>query len=281
MSFAKQTARKLLSLLNKESDLKKLLSDASSDVFVKNNIDYSGLGIKYNLLDIIYPQKIKAEEKLPCVVYIHGNEALNENKQSVQNICFNIANGGCVVFNINYRDINRFDYPAQITDVIRACKWVYDNSGEYFADNKKMFLAGNGFGAFLASVAATFFTNENVCTACSMTSPVAKDSIIGLLMLCGTYPFAKRANSIRSISDVEPIGHITSDYPTSFIFANKADFGYKYNCEFVNELKKVGIGYNEKIFSEKSARTLLGTKDKQTAEELIKSAVDFILSVSN
>ena len=135
MSFVKQTARKLLSLLNKESDLKKLLPDASADIFRKNNIDYSGLGGKYNLLDIIYPQNAKEGDKLPCVVYIHGNESFGENKQSVNDICFNIAKGGCVVFNINYRSMNRFDYPAQITDVIRACKWVYDNAAEYFADN--------------------------------------------------------------------------------------------------------------------------------------------------
>ncbi|MCR4925450.1 MAG: alpha/beta hydrolase [Clostridiales bacterium] len=272
-----------------------ILKKYTENVFCINDIDYSGLNRKYNFLDVFYPQNVKADSKLPIFIYIHGGELSKGDKADFADFCSAIACQGNVVFNINYRLEPKFEYPAQIVDVIKACKFAYDNAEDLFADNKRIFIGGNNSGAFLASVAATIFSNENICRSCSITSPIPSENIIGLALFNGYYDgdngilpkkFISSAEkkNVYNIRDIIPLGNITEKFPTSFICFNENNFRHKQSFLLLEELMKNGIGYNKNIFFEKKSRLStysLLPYDEIQAENQLNALFDFIKKISN
>ena len=119
----------------------------------KTDIPYIKDGCQGHLLDVYYPEDIKA--KLPVIVDIHGGGFIYSNKEMNKDFGYYLAKRGYVVFNINYRlAFTETKIPGQIQDVAAAIRWVRDHLDLYPAQRGKVFLIGDSAGGLLATMAA-------------------------------------------------------------------------------------------------------------------------------
>jgi acetyl esterase/lipase len=130
----------------------------SSDVVVHKDITYydgPGHDDKKHLLDLYLPAEA---ENFPVLLFIHGGGWRHGYKDGVFNPYHRLGKGlarrGVGVAVATYRLAPRHKFPAQLEDVARATRWVYENIGEYGGDPNRLFLCGHSAGAHLVALAA-------------------------------------------------------------------------------------------------------------------------------
>lgn len=103
-------------------------------------------------MDIIYPED-KART-YPCIVWICGGAWRLMDRSVHLAYLSELARSGFVVASVEYRTTNEAIYPAQLTDVKAAIRYLHANSERYSIDSERFGVMGESAGGYLAAMAA-------------------------------------------------------------------------------------------------------------------------------
>lgn len=138
----------LLPFVTKEHD-----SDDPTGIRIVHDLSYvDGSKDPRQQLDLYLP-RVKPEQKLPLVVWIHGGAWKMGSKADGPAIA--LADHGFAVASINYRYSTASIYPAQIYDCKAAIRWLRAHAAEYSYDATKIGVWGASAGGHLAAMLGT------------------------------------------------------------------------------------------------------------------------------
>lgn len=91
------------------------------------------------------------DEKLPCLIYIHGGGFVFEAaKYHYSNALRYVKEIGCRVFFVNYRLAPKHVHPVFFEDCYAAFCWAYDNADKLNIDPSRIGIGGDSAGATLS-----------------------------------------------------------------------------------------------------------------------------------
>ena len=95
------------------------------------------------------------DERLPCLVFLHGGGWVIGNLESHDRLCRRLANAArlCVVA-VDYRLAPEHPYPAALDDAVCAWQWVASNTDALSIAPGRIGLGGDSAGGNLAAVLA-------------------------------------------------------------------------------------------------------------------------------
>lgn len=102
-------------------------------------------------LDIYQPTTL-TNKKLPVLAFIHGGCFNMGSRKDIPNELKMMADEGFVVVSIGYRLANVAKYPAAVTDVQQAIRFLRKNANQYSINADKIVVHGESAGGYLAAV---------------------------------------------------------------------------------------------------------------------------------
>ncbi|RGB68110.1 MULTISPECIES: alpha/beta hydrolase [unclassified Amedibacterium] len=101
-------------------------------------------------LDVIYPDY--KQDTYPFIIYIHGGGFCMHHKNEIyRHHALRLANDVFAVVNINYRLAPKASYQDMIDDLHAVLSYLQQCGRQLHLDLKRMFVAGDSSGAYLAS----------------------------------------------------------------------------------------------------------------------------------
>lgn len=223
-----------------------------------DNISYGPHG-SANLLDI-YVQKTVSDIQ-PTIVNIHGGGWVYGNKEVYQFYCMSLAMRGFTVVNINYRLAPENKFPAAIEDINMAVKFIGEQGKNYFIDKDRLVMVGDSAGGQLVSHYAAILTNPEFAKLFDFEVPDVTVKALGLN--CGAYNSKAMAESGSDemfweyigenpspelVEMVDTTGHMTSDFPPSYVMSTAVDFLLPEAEPMYNRLLILGVPAVMKIY---------------------------------
>jgi len=128
--------------------------DCPNDVRVEKDIPYLGTNI-WQKLDLYTPAGIGREQRLPCIVNIHGGGWKQGDKSSLldQSIAMELARNGYICANINYTlSVLGPCWPQNLYDCKTAVQFLRKNAQKYHIDPNHIGVIGTSAGGHLAAM---------------------------------------------------------------------------------------------------------------------------------
>jgi len=146
----------LVFLLNEagtQDQRQQLVDSLVSKLTVKKDIRYNQSG-RPLLLDIYYPPNYH-QEKLPCVVWIHGggltNPKLTKDYDIIRWGAACSALNGFIAVSIDYRLVTETPLPAALEDCSCAIRFLKANANKFNIDRDKIGVVGESSGGYLSA----------------------------------------------------------------------------------------------------------------------------------
>ena len=131
----------------------------SEKIVEKRNVVYIDRGGKIILhLDAFYPAD-RLPQKHPAIVIIHGGGWRSGNRAQHIPLAQHLATRGYVCFTLEYELSTLRQYPAAITDLKSALRWVVQHADKYHVDTAKIVVLGFSAGGELAAFLGTTVGN--------------------------------------------------------------------------------------------------------------------------
>ncbi len=163
------------------------------------DIPYIDDGNAYHRLDVLYPDGLGADEKLPVIVDIHGGGWMYGTKDLNEYYCLSLVNRGFVVFNLSYRLVPDVTVNEQISDIAYALKWISENMANYPCDMENVMLTGDSAGGQLAVYEAALLQSPELREAFGV---VDADLDLTALMLTSPVPYMKGSGPINLYTEL-------------------------------------------------------------------------------
>lgn len=229
-----------------------------------DDISYGPYGTD-NLLDIYMTKDVSG--LLPTIVNIHGGAWVYGSKEIYQFYCMNLALKDFVVVNINYRLAPENRFPAAVEDINRVMQFIEKNGASYHIDKDRLVMVGDSAGGQLVSHYATILTNPEFARLFDFEVPKVTVKALGLN--CGAYDgkaiaeegleevFSEYLGTIDQkpspdlLEKIDAIGHMTSDFPPSYIMSSEADFLLSAADPMYRHLLSLGVLAVKKIYGSK------------------------------
>lgn len=132
---------------------------------VNRNITIEGYkGLKYKV-EIFEPSNV--EEKLPCLIYVHGGAfSYRASAYHKKLACMYAMNVKCRVYFPDYHLTPKYPYPTAYEDVLALYKYIMENSEEFGIDEEKIGVAGDSAGASIAALICNNYEREHLKQPC-------------------------------------------------------------------------------------------------------------------
>jgi acetyl esterase len=127
-------------------------------------VDYSGIAETektveadgYELkLNIVRPEGVAADEKLPVFMFIHGGGwVLGDYPTHRRMVRDLVVNSGFAAVFVNYTRTPEAVYPQQVNENYAALRWIAENGDEINVDGKNLAVVGNSVGGNMTAVTA-------------------------------------------------------------------------------------------------------------------------------
>lgn len=148
-------------------------------VYLNTDINYMNDNNPAHTLDIYYPHKRKPYN--PVILQIHGGGWMAGTNRHSKRFGYALAEKGFIVVNINYRLIPETGIIGQIEDCLMALKWIWENIHYYSGNRRKISIAGESAGGFLASYTALIASSEKLSDLFELPFVNIKVSTLGLI----------------------------------------------------------------------------------------------------
>ncbi len=219
------------------------------------NIHYVSDGNLYHTLDILYPNGVKNNEKLPVIIDIHGGGWMYATKDLNENYCKSLSDRGYVVFNISYRLVPDVSVKEQIQDVMLALKWISENMNSYSCDCENIILTGDSAGGMLSAYACALLQSSELrnifntadvqfdINTLVLTSPVAFMKSAGLFSLYTKPLWGKgyKGKVTYNFMDFDELLPYVSNMPPTYLITSSGDtLAQKQTIRLYELLKKNG-----------------------------------------
>jgi acetyl esterase/lipase len=117
---------------------------------VLRNLTYLPGGHERHTLDLFLPEESLAPASFPVLLWIHGGALLAGDKENCPYLW--LVERGWAVASTNYRLSMHARYPAAVSDVASAVRFLKSRSETYRLDTKRIALAGHSAGGYLAAL---------------------------------------------------------------------------------------------------------------------------------
>lgn len=205
--------------------------------------------------DLYLPQNLPANVNAwPTVLMVHGGGWSNRDRSDMDFISGKLAEHGYAVFNIEYRLVPQFIYPAPVKDLQMALLWLQNNAAKYNLDLNRLNAWGFSSGAHLVTQVASVTPGEAQTTKFSPPLPkirsvVAEGTPADLSVYSNSpiiVPFlggVKPNENPALYKEASPINHISSDDPPVFLYHGKLDqlVEKEQSINYYNALRKAGV----------------------------------------
>lgn len=214
---------------------------------------------KMQVLDIYYPKG--TTQALPTIVSIHGGGYTYGDKDRYQYYCMNLAQRGFTVVNFSYRLAPGAKYPAQLNDTNAAITYACEHADEYYIDTDNIFIVGDSAGAQLNSQYSAAVTNPEYAKLLNLQIP--EFTLRAIALNCGGYDMEERSQSMsyyidgdyaRYAEELDVLGHITADFPPSFVMSSTGDMALPNAQPMSDFLKEKGIKSELHIYGDETTK---------------------------
>ncbi|MCF6130106.1 alpha/beta hydrolase [Flavobacterium sp. AS60] len=137
--------------------IKKVQKPENKEITKLKEVVYKSINSRELHLDAYFKQQ---ETLQPAVILIHGGGWSSGNKSQMNYLAQEIASKGYACFGVEYRLTAEAKYPAAITDVKEAIKYIKDNALKFNVDPTKVAVLGCSSGGQMAALIGT--TNGNL-----------------------------------------------------------------------------------------------------------------------
>ena len=241
------------------------------NIEIISDIAYIDDGNYYHKLDVMYPNNISENDKLPVIIDIHGGGWMYGDKGLNENYCRALADRGYVVFDINYRLVPDANVNEQIKDVMSALKWIGENIDNYPCDRENIMLTGDSAGGMLASYASVLLQSEELrdifdtesadikLTALVLTSPVSYMKDGGWFSVYTKPLWGKNYKNSKTYNymDFDEILPFSNEMPPTYLITSSGDtLAEKQTIQLYELLKKNGVSCELANYGKEYGKTL-------------------------
>lgn len=220
-------------------------------------------------LDVYYARQDRAS--VPTIVWIHGGGWLAGNKDDLSPWARILAGKGFNVVALNYSLAPEKRYPLPTVQANAALRYLEGHAVRLGIDPRKLILAGDSAGAQIAAQAALIETSPGYAGRIGIPPGLARGRIAALLLNCGPYDLGlvdpegatdgaklvrtflwsytgrKDFQAMEGIDLVSIPGHVTADFPPSFVTAGNLDPLLPHSQALVAALDRAGV-VNDALF---------------------------------
>ncbi len=207
----------------------------------KRDMTFCSVGDRQLKLDVFYPRK-KIRTGYPAVLLIHGGGWRSGDRSQNIPLAERLASKGYVTVNPEYRLSAEATYPAAVTDLKAAIRWLRANARKFRIDTNKVAVLGFSAGGQLAALIGTtngksYFEGESACNTDRSSSVQAIVDLDGTLAFihpesgegddskgpsAATLWFgASKAEKPELWNEASPLNHVTSTTPP-ILFINSS-----------------------------------------------------------
>jgi acetyl esterase/lipase len=137
--------------------IKKVQKPDNKEITKLKEVVYKSINSRELHLDAYFKKQIALQ---PAVILIHGGGWSSGDKSQMHYIAQEIASKGYACFSVEYRLTAEAKYPAAITDVKEAIKYIKANALKFNVDPTKVAVLGCSSGGQMAALIGT--TNGNL-----------------------------------------------------------------------------------------------------------------------
>lgn len=229
----------------------------NKNVQVFTDITYSH-GYPNSKLDIITPETVNENSKLPIIFWMHGGGFVAGDKQYKNSLLSKIAEQGYVVVNVNYALAPNYKYPTPLKQMDAAVKFMKDNQHDFPIDFDQVILGGDSAGAQLMSQYTAMQTNDKLREEMGFQQQFTPEQLKGAIFFGGFYnmqtvratefpriqmfmrSYTGSANwetDFKNISQMSTIQQVTKQFPPTYLSVGDGDPFYSQNESFIRKLK--------------------------------------------
>ena len=198
----------------------------------------------WQALDVYRPQAA-GDEKLPCIVSVHGGAWVYGDKDRYQWYCMSLAQRGFAVVNFTYRLAPEFQFPAGLEDTASVFAWIAANADAYGIDLDNVFAVGDSAGAHMLSMYTAMLSNADYAAEVGVDvsqSPALK----AIALNCGAFrieppkpedegtmteltsgimgELLPGGGTVEEYALISPIDHLKAPWPPTFVMTAEGDF---------------------------------------------------------
>ena len=203
--------------------------------------------------DVIVPE---GNGPHPVLVYLHGGGWVAGSPKSHNKLAHRFAEGGVLVFNVDYRLGPEHPFPAAFDDSVHAIRWAADVASVYGGDSARLAVGGDSAGGNLTAAAVAALADEPDAPTVSAVLLIyaaldfarMSDEVPGLdadtaggLMEIMVGGYLGTADRERKVLDprVSPI-HVAEKLPPAHIVCGTADTLIEHAAELAEKLSAAG-----------------------------------------
>lgn len=160
------------------------------------------------MTDIVFPEKVKANEKLPILVTIHGGALVFGDRKLNQAFRVKMAELGYLVYSLEYRLLMETDFFGEMSDICHGLQFVKETAEKYHGDTDRIYVMGESAGALLALYAAAMTESDTIRDRIGVFCPKLK--VRGLIFSSGML-YTTRADYIGLIYKKDLYGERRKD----------------------------------------------------------------------
>ncbi len=107
--------------------------------------------------DVVVP---KGAGPHPVLVYLHGGGWVCGSPKTHRKVGYRFAEGGYLVFNIDYRLAPEHPFPTPFDDCLAAVRWAHREATRYGGDPTRFAIGGDSAGANLSAAVAAALADD-------------------------------------------------------------------------------------------------------------------------
>lgn len=115
------------------------------------NITYDTVKGTKLQMDVFWPSKLSLKKR-PALIFIHGGCWNAGSRKDIPEDMKKMADEGFTVFSIGYRLSNVAKYPAAVTDVQQAIRFIRKNHFRFQINPEQIIVHGESAGGYLAAI---------------------------------------------------------------------------------------------------------------------------------
>lgn len=159
-----------------------------------------------SVCDYIYPKA--SNDKLPIMVYVHGGGWISGLRKVRKYYCYEYAEKGFFVVNIDYDYGVSENHPFQINQILTVIDQLYDKRNELNINFDQLIIGGDSAGAYLASMVAAVVNCKPIDNISTELKHFGKYKVKALLAMCGAYSLS----DLYKNQPLRPINTFLSSY---------------------------------------------------------------------
>ena len=189
--------------------------------------------------DVVVP---KGSGPHPVLVYLHGGGWVCGSPTTHRKLAYRFAEGGFLVFNVDYRLAPEHPFPAPFDDCLAAVRWAHQQAGRFGGDPSRFAIGGDSAGGNLSAAVAAALADDPARPKAALLiygvfdfamftdpalveAPDAKAAAIGrdmVEMMVGAYLGKTRSDALLRDARVSPL-HAARRLPPSHVVVGGAD----------------------------------------------------------